>query len=188
VEVVKPSSILDVGCGEGVVTERLARVAGATAIGVDLAGEPLVSHWRRRTSTTVSFQPASAYSLPFASSSFDLVCALEVLEHLERPRDALTELARVSRRAMLLSVPSEPIWRVVHLAAGRDVRRLGNTPGHINHWSPRRFRDLVSEFGAPIVTRTPFPWTVVLLESPSAFGDTRRVTVNEPLDGLDTAR
>ena len=166
----RPDSILDVGCGEGIVTERLATVSGAATIGVDLDTEALTGHWRRRASDRVSFEPASAYALPFEDQSFDCVCALEVLEHLERPRDALAELARVARRALLLSVPREPLWRAVHLLAGRDVRELGNTPGHVNHWSSAAFAELVSEYATVTQVRRPFPWTIVLAQSRRPVG------------------
>lgn len=159
-----PTSILDVGCGEGVVTERLANRTGASTVGVDLGDEVLQEEWGHRESPLVSFRAASAYNLPFADASFDCVCALEVLEHLERPRDALAEMARVARRTLLVSVPREPIWRVAHFIARQNVRRLGNTPGHINHWSSRAFEQLVSEFGHVTRVRCPFPWTVVLVE------------------------
>ena len=92
------------------------------------------------------------------------MCALEVPEHLARPRHALAELRRVSRKALLLSVPREPLWRLAHVLALQDVRRLGNTPGHVNHWSSKAFERLVSEYGLLRRKRAPFPWTVVLLD------------------------
>ncbi len=160
----RPSSLLDVGCGEGIVTERLARLTGVTTVGVDLGDEPMRAHWDERARGLLTFAPASAYELPFDEGSFDCVCALEVLEHLERPRDALAEMARVAARALVLSVPREPVWRAAHLLAGRDVRALGNTPGHINHWSSGAFRRFVSEFGAVRRVSRPFPWTVVVVD------------------------
>jgi 2-polyprenyl-3-methyl-5-hydroxy-6-metoxy-1,4-benzoquinol methylase len=161
-----PASILDVGCGEGIVTERLARAGDAQTVGVDLGSAELREQWSRREGNRLSFQAASAYELPFEDASFDCVAALEVLEHLERPRDALAEIVRVSRGTVLLSVPREPLWRVVHLLAVRDVRKLGNTPGHVNHGSARGFERLVSEYGRIVRTRRPFPWTVVLAAQP----------------------
>lgn len=159
-----PRSILDVGCGEGVVTERLARLTGVATVGVDLGDEAMRDEWGSRERGLLTFATASAYSLPFDDSSFDCVCALEVLEHLERPRDALAEMTRVADRALLLSVPREPLWRAAHLLAGRDVRQRGNTPGHINHWSSRAFRRLASEHGVVRELERPFPWTVVVVE------------------------
>lgn len=162
VGLVTPASILDVGCGEGVVTQRLAQRTNAPTIGVDLGTEALRSEWRSREGGTLSFQAGSAYDLPFEDGSFECVCALEVLEHLERPRDALAELARVTCRTIVVSVPNEPLWRVVHLLAGRDVRSFGNTPGHVNHWSTRGFTRLVSDYARVAQVRTPFPWTIVV--------------------------
>jgi 2-polyprenyl-3-methyl-5-hydroxy-6-metoxy-1,4-benzoquinol methylase len=161
-----PGSILDVGCGEGFVTERLAAAMAVPTVGVDLGDERLRAHWHTREREGLTFRPASAYSLPFDDGAFDCVCALEVLEHLERPHDALAELARVSRQTLLVSVPREPVWRMSHLFAGRDIRRLGNTPGHINHWSSKAFARLVSRYGEIGSVQRPFPWTIVLANVP----------------------
>jgi len=159
-----PSSVLDVGCGEGVVTERLARLlAPAEVLGVDADEGHLKDEWQARTATNLSFTTGSAYELPFADDSFDLVCCMEVLEHLERPHDALAEMSRVASRALLLSVPNEPRWRISHLLAGRDIGSLGNTPGHINHWSKRSFVSMLSRYGTVEEVRSPFPWTMVLV-------------------------
>lgn len=158
-----PASVLDVGCGEGIVTERLARrLAPAEVLGVDADEARLREEWRARSIPNLSFATGSAYALPFDDGSFDLVCAIEVLEHLERPTDALSEMRRVSRRALLLSVPNEPGWRISHLLAGRNVRELGNAPGHINHWSKRSFLRLVSELG-PSRVDSVFPWTLAVV-------------------------
>jgi SAM-dependent methyltransferase len=158
-----PTSVLDVGCGEGVVTERLAKLLAPTQVlGVDADEAHLSAEWRRRGSANLSFVPGSVYELSFADRSFDLVCAVEVLEHLERPRDALAEMSRVANRALLLSVPDEPAWRVSHMLAGRNIRAFGNTPGHINHWSKRAFADLVSNYGRLETVDGVFPWTLVV--------------------------
>jgi 2-polyprenyl-3-methyl-5-hydroxy-6-metoxy-1,4-benzoquinol methylase len=164
VESMRPDSILDVGCGEGVVTERIARLTGAPTVGVDVGDDVMRRQWSERAGGSLTFDAASAYNLPFDDASFDCVCALEVLEHLERPHDALSQMARVARRAMLLSVPREPIWRLSHLLAGRDVRAFGNTPGHVNHWSARAFLRLVSNYGRARSVFRPFPWTIVVVD------------------------
>jgi ubiquinone/menaquinone biosynthesis C-methylase UbiE len=161
----EPTSVLDVGCGEGVVTERLAqRLAPAKVLGIDAAEAHLETEWDSRSAPNISFMAGSAYDLPFPDASFDLVCCIEVLEHLERPRDALAEMSRVAGRALLLSVPNEPTWRVSHLLAGRDVRKLGDTPGHINHWSKRAFAELVSTYGRLERVEGVFPWTLIVVE------------------------
>ena len=61
------------------------------------------------------------------------------------PAAALAEIARVARRDIVVSVPREPIWRVANLARGKYVGALGNTPGHINHWSKASFAAFVGQ-------------------------------------------
>ena len=161
VKAIAPASILDVGCGEGIVSERFARLLPHTRIlGIDADTAALQDEWQTRQLDNLSFQVGSAYELPFEDDSFELACAIEVLEHLERPRDALAEMARVASRVLLLSVPREPHWRVSHFLAGRDVAQFGNTPGHVNHWSKAGFGKLVGDYGDVTELLSPFPWTV----------------------------
>src|SRR3546814_4517320 len=89
---------------------------------------------------------ADVMCLPFPDDSFDLVLGIEVLEHVPVPDRALSEIRRVGRESFVLSVPREPIWRMANVARGRYLRDLGNTPGHVNHWSARWFRNLVDAY------------------------------------------
>ena len=121
--------MLDAGCGEGVVTERLARaLPGVRVVGLDVADPALAAEWQRRQAPGLEFLPGSMYALPFEDRSFDLVCAFEVLEHLGAPGEGLAELRRVARRALVLSVPREPVWRATNVATGRYVPRAGTRP------------------------------------------------------------
>ena len=158
-----PTSVLDVGCGEGVVTERLAQLlAPAKVLGVD-AAEHLSEEWGARSAPNLSFAAGSAYDLPFADGSFDLVCAIEVLEHLERPRDAIAEMRRVAGRALLLSVPDEPSWRISHMLAGKNVRAARQHAGPHQPLVEARFRRarLRTTGGLEKVDGV-FPWTLVV--------------------------
>jgi 2-polyprenyl-3-methyl-5-hydroxy-6-metoxy-1,4-benzoquinol methylase len=158
-----PASILDVGCGEGVLTEQWAgRVAGRV-VGVDLDDAKLREHWQRRARPNLEFRAASAAELPFGAGEFEAVCAMEVLEHVPEPEAALEQMARVSSRWILASVPREPIWRALNMARGAYVKDLGNTPGHLNHWSKRGFAALLGRYGDVVELRSPFPWTMALV-------------------------
>jgi hypothetical protein len=86
-----------------------------------------------------------------------------VLEHVPEPEATLAEMARVARGHLLVSVPREPLWRGLNMARGAYWRDLGNTPGHVNHWSKRGFVSLLSRYGAVEEARSPFPWTMLLV-------------------------
>jgi SAM-dependent methyltransferase len=101
--------------------------------------------------------------LPFGDGEFDLASAIEVLEHVPEPDHTLAEMARVARRWLLVSVPREPLWRMLNMARGAYLRDLGNTPGHLNHWSKRSFVKLLSRHGTVVEARSPFPWTMLLV-------------------------
>jgi SAM-dependent methyltransferase len=157
-----PSTVVEVGAGEGRVTERLvARFPNATVIGLDLLDDDLAGDW---ADLGLPMFFGDATRLPFADASIDLVVGLEVMEHIPRPADALREIARVCRHAAVLSVPREPIWRAGNMARGRYLRDLGNTPGHVNHWSARSFERFVGSDRSGLVvdaTRRPVPWTMI---------------------------
>jgi 2-polyprenyl-3-methyl-5-hydroxy-6-metoxy-1,4-benzoquinol methylase len=155
-------TILDVGCGEGVLTERIARMQPAAAVtGLDVGDPRLEREWAARRGRNCTFRAGSAYALPFDDGAFELVCSFETLEHLERPDNGLAELARVASRYLILSVPREPLWRLLNVVSLRYLRALGNTPGHVNHWSRADFVNFVRSAGEVTRVRTPLPWTIV---------------------------
>lgn len=159
-----PQSVLDLGCGEGVLTAQWAeRLDGRRVVGIDLEDERLAAEWATRRRANLEFTTVEGRELPFAAGEFDLVAAIEALEHIEDPERTVAEMARVARRHLLVSVPHEPMWRMLNVARGAYVRDLGNTPGHVNHWSRRGFAKLLGRYGEVIETRSPFPWTMLLV-------------------------
>jgi 2-polyprenyl-3-methyl-5-hydroxy-6-metoxy-1,4-benzoquinol methylase len=155
---------LEVGCGEGVIADKLHRRFGGV-VALDLADAGLRADWRRYVGP--QFLHASAHALPFADDQFEVVVAAEVLEHLADPQQGLEEMARVGRRHLVVSVPREPIFRACNLVAGRYVGALGNTPGHLNHWSKRSFVRFVSQVAQVQEVTSPFPWTCIWATLPS---------------------
>ena len=159
-----PSSILDVGCGEGVLTEQwAARMTRARIVGVDLDDPKLRQDWERRQRPNLEFRAGRGDELPFAGDEFDAATAIEVLEHVPDPEAVLAEMTRVAKRWLLVSVPREPVWRALNVARGAYLRELGNTPGHLNHWSRRSFAALLGRFGTVVELRSPLPWTMALV-------------------------
>jgi 2-polyprenyl-3-methyl-5-hydroxy-6-metoxy-1,4-benzoquinol methylase len=161
-----PDSVLDVGCGEGVLTERWAeQLRSGRVVGVDLEDPGLRDHWSARRRSNLEFQAAEATELPFAEQEFALVAAIESLEHVADPRAMLAEMTRVARSHLLVSVPREPTWRVLNLLRGAHRSAWGNTPGHVNHWSKHGLLDLLHGYGEVVAVRTPVPWTMALVRT-----------------------
>ena len=104
-----------------------------------------------------------AENLPFGENEFDVASAIEVLEHVPDPEHTVSEMARVASGHLLVSVPREPLWRGLNMARGAYLRDLGNTPGHVNHWSKRGFVQLLERYGTVEEARSPFPWTMLLV-------------------------
>lgn len=154
------TSVLEVGCGEGEIADRLRERFGGQVTALDLPDAGLRAEWQGRDDR-VGYLHGDAHKLPFADNSFDLVVAVEVCEHLTDPDAGLAEMARVSRRHLVLSVPREPIFRMGNFFTGRHVKDFGNTPGHLNHWSSPGFLRFVSQVGAVADLRLPLPWTLL---------------------------
>jgi 2-polyprenyl-3-methyl-5-hydroxy-6-metoxy-1,4-benzoquinol methylase len=159
-----PRSVLDVGCGEGVLVHRWAqRLGDGRLVGVDLEEESIQAGWAERQAPNLEYRVIDDASLPFAPGEFDLASAIEVLEHVPDPEHTLGEMARCAERHLLVSVPREPLWRMLNIARGAYWPALGNTPGHLNHWSGRSFVELLSRHGKVVEVRSPFPWTMLLV-------------------------
>jgi 2-polyprenyl-3-methyl-5-hydroxy-6-metoxy-1,4-benzoquinol methylase len=160
----EPKSLLDVGCGEGVLVHQWAqRLGEARVVGIDLEEPSIQAGWEERKAENLEYRVMRAENLPFADEEFDVVSAIEVLEHVPDPEHTLTEMARCGQGHLLVSVPHEPLWRVLNMARGAYWSQLGNTPGHLNHWSRRSFVGLLSHYGEVVETRSPFPWTMLLV-------------------------
>jgi SAM-dependent methyltransferase len=158
-----PTSLLDVGCGEGVLTHHWGGRLGGRVVGIDLDDPELHAQWAKRQAPNLEYMVMKAENLPFADKEFDAATAIEVLEHVPDPEHTVAEMARVAQRSLIVSVPREPMWRGLNMARGAYWKDLGNTPGHLNHWSKRSFVRLLSRHGTVTEARSPFPWTMLLV-------------------------
>jgi 2-polyprenyl-3-methyl-5-hydroxy-6-metoxy-1,4-benzoquinol methylase len=163
-----PASLLDVGCGEGVLVHEWAQKIDGRVVGIDLDDPLLHAQWEQRQAPNLEYRIMKAENLPFVDDEFDMATAIEVLEHVPDPEATLAEMARCATRHLLVSVPREPLWRALNMARGSYLKELGNSPGHLNHWSKRSFVSLLSRHGKVIEARSPFPWTMLLVRLPSA--------------------
>jgi 2-polyprenyl-3-methyl-5-hydroxy-6-metoxy-1,4-benzoquinol methylase len=156
----------EVGCGEGELALRLAgrglRVRGSDAF-AEVIGEA-----RRRAAAAgadVAYETRSVQELDPEHDAAELVLCCEVLEHLDDPAAALETLTELAQPWLIVSVPREPLWRALNLARLKYVRDLGNTPGHLSHWSRGGFLRFLEPRLEVVDVRSPLPWTMVLCHS-----------------------
>lgn len=114
------ASVLDVGCGTGAVMQ-LAQTLGYTAHGIDMSPDALAYCEAKKLSVTLSTAEAIAYP----DASFDVVVALDVLEHVPDHEAAVREIARVLKPGgiFVATVPAHPKLWSYHDVALHHVRR-----------------------------------------------------------------
>jgi 2-polyprenyl-6-hydroxyphenyl methylase / 3-demethylubiquinone-9 3-methyltransferase len=92
----RPCDVLDVGCGGGFLANDLA-TRGHRVTGIDLSPESLAIAREHDETGTVNYREGDAAAPDFAPASFDCVCALDLLEHVESPEAVVAGAARMLR-------------------------------------------------------------------------------------------
>ncbi|MBA3501372.1 MAG: 3-demethylubiquinone-9 3-O-methyltransferase [Deltaproteobacteria bacterium] len=91
-----PRDVLDLGCGAGFLSNYLA-TQGHHVTGIDTTTENLIVAKLHDETRLVAYQKGDACELPFPDASFDVVCAMDLLEHVEEPHRLIAEASRVLR-------------------------------------------------------------------------------------------
>lgn len=158
---IDPPSIHEIGCGEGYVISRFANGKRVLA-GSDFSEQVVRKAHQLWDTLNISFKVATVYELTPKGDCAHLVLCCEVLEHLKSPDVAINKLAEIADPYLIISVPQEPLWRILNIMRGKYLLNLGNTPGHLNHWSKAGFLQLLNKQFEILTVETPLPWTMVL--------------------------
>jgi 2-polyprenyl-3-methyl-5-hydroxy-6-metoxy-1,4-benzoquinol methylase len=156
-------SILDVGCGEGILLEKLAaRYPGKRLAGVDLSEENVSIC--KGMGLDVMLSDASDLKVP--SSSFDACVMMSVLEHVVDPRAALREAWRVLKPAgrLLVLLPNDGFFKLARYVFLR-FKEAREDYGHVSEWDPARTREELAAAGFRVVKARNLPgpfWSLSL--------------------------
>jgi SAM-dependent methyltransferase len=153
-----PESVLDAGCGEGELLRRDVLRPGVRTVCLDRSLEALAEV--PSPDRVCGLVCGLGDALPFKTASFDVVLCMEVLEHLPEPAAALCELARVARKAVVLSVPHEPWFRAGNVLRGKHLRGFCNHPDHLQHWNIASFGAFLSPTFPETKIIEAFPWII----------------------------
>ena len=167
---IKAHTYLDLGCGDGRITERAARIVGAKEVyGVDIDNSALESAKLRRIKTLLL--DLSKDQIPLNDNSIDLITAFEIIEHLVNPDHMLREAFRVLKPNgyFLISTPNLASWpnRIAlllgyqpynvevstEILAGVPWRAYSFTKpsGHIRAYTLRALKEVLLHHGFKIV-------------------------------------
>ena len=141
--------VLEVGCGAGGMAKAIkAYRQDLQVYGCDISEHAI--QVARQTASEVDFELGNAYDLPYEDNSFQAVVMFDVLEHLDDPLQAISEIRRVLQDDGLfhLFVPCEGELHSLHgilaRAGWRAKERYG---GHIQRFTLRRLKELLSDSG-----------------------------------------
>ncbi len=157
-------SVLEAGCGEGEVSFHVYDYfAGSVKQEAFDISEKVIEGALKRN-PGIDFFSGNIYEVD-RGGDHELVLCCEVLEHMEEPEKVIERLLMHTSKYLIVSVPHEPVWRILNMARGKYLRDLGNTPGHIQHWTSAGFRKMFVGYDCRIVAvRKPLPWTMLLIE------------------------
>jgi ubiquinone/menaquinone biosynthesis C-methylase UbiE len=157
-----PLTILDMGCGTGDDCRQMAALVtgDGRVVGVDNSQAMLAEANRRAAGQNlpVEFRPADALHLPFADNTFDACCADRSPMHVPDPRQAMSELLRITKpqgRVVVYEVDFETL--VIDAPDRSLTRRVCHSwcDSFRDGWLGRRMPGLLNELGLREVTVTP---------------------------------
>lgn len=154
------NTISEIGCGEGHILGLLKNNGYSLIRGLDIDEENVKN--AKLNLPDVNINVGNIYKLTPENDSADLIICCEVLEHLDEPGKALEKLCQLSNNYFIVSVPNEPLWRILNTLRLKYVKDFGNSPGHINHWSKNSFIELVSQYADIVKISSPIPFTILL--------------------------
>ena len=147
-------TIVDIGCGEGLLMEKVAkRFPAAKIIGIDPSPENVAIC----ESYNLDVFTGSVYELPFDNKSVDSILFIEVIEHLDYPDFALKEIQRVLKQdgKLVLLFPHDSVFKLARILTFK-FREAFYDAGHVKQWHPAEITKILKQCGFQIILRKIF--------------------------------
>ena len=149
--------VLDMGCGAGLLAEPLARL-GAAVTGVDAAAENVAVARAHAATRALAIDYRAGGVEAVAGETFDLVCSMEVVEHVADPRAFVTTLgAAIAPGGLLVMSTPNRTW-LSRVALVEAAERLGQVPRGTHDWgrflTPDELRGMIAEAGLEVTDVT----------------------------------
>ena len=148
--------ILDLGCGEGLTLEKMARdFKDIKFLGVDADPENVAICKKY----DLSVEQGDAYSLNFPENNFDVVSFLEVIEHLDYPQKAIGEIRRVLKPGgkLIIIFPNDFIFKLSRIITLK-FKEAAYNPGHKKQWRHELIKRFLKENGFEVVYSRNLPF------------------------------
>jgi 2-polyprenyl-3-methyl-5-hydroxy-6-metoxy-1,4-benzoquinol methylase len=158
------TSILDIGCGEGHLTNILFNFFKSKKQDVCILGleyDQNIVNLANVLYPHLDVRKGDVFNLV---GKYDLLVCSEVLEHIKDYEKAISSCKNVSE-VCIFSVPNEPFFRISNLFRLRYLKKFGNPPGHINNWSRGEFEKLLKKHFNFVEIRTVFLWNIAKCKS-----------------------
>lgn len=157
------SRIIDIGCGEGILLEKLVkRFPDRQVIGVDLSKENI--EICKRHNLPVVYD--NIFDLKFADNSFDCCIFMEVIEHLTKPEKAILEIHRILKNdgKLILIFPNDVFFKMARILTLK-FKEAYYECGHVKQWKPREMKRFLAGYGFDVIKQKNLPflfWNISL--------------------------
>lgn len=153
-----PKKLLDAGCGLGFLMKEISKDIDSELYGLDILQNSV--EYAKNLCPNAKISQGSVYNLPFENDSFDVVLFSEVLEHLDKPEQAIYELKRVSSNYCIVCVPYEPFFSITNFMRLKYWSSWGNYPGHIQKWNKSSFKKLLLKYFTDVKVKQSSIWII----------------------------
>ncbi|HBZ86341.1 MAG: hypothetical protein A2509_10595 [Candidatus Edwardsbacteria bacterium RIFOXYD12_FULL_50_11] len=134
-------SALDLGCGEGYLCSLYKKWGIEFVVGADSAISRIGFGKKRFAGS--NFVQSNILSNSISSKSFDIVSAVEVLEHIEDVEQCIKEMVRLSKKYVLITVPNE--GKIVHTVCPQCFHKF-EPAGHLHSFSIDTLTKMCSKY------------------------------------------